>query len=165
MLHKCRVPSIWKGIRFTHYIYSSFYSIILKQPFAVRPFLLRSRKNPTPSLSLSFTSTTCPPWCRQTPCPRFPIWSLEERTVIALTQVLIHRFCRKPCKGTSALKDTFVPHSWGVRHYSQFTAQDNTTPLCPHSQPQTGPVLQMMNMTSTDGLMRRRFLRIQSTGW
>ena len=33
MLHKCWVPSIWRDVRITHYLYSSFYSITLKQLF------------------------------------------------------------------------------------------------------------------------------------
>lgn len=33
VLHKSRVPCIWRVIRFTHYLYSSFYSISLEQLF------------------------------------------------------------------------------------------------------------------------------------
>lgn len=57
MLHEHRVLSIWRDIRFTRYLYPSFYSTFLKWLFysanCCQAFLWRSRKSPAPSLPLS----------------------------------------------------------------------------------------------------------------
>jgi len=57
MLHECRVFKTRGNIRFTHHLYSSFYSTLLKKlfyhTFLVGLFLLRFRKSTAPSLPLS----------------------------------------------------------------------------------------------------------------
>lgn len=57
MPHEHREFSIWRVVRFTPYLYPSFYSILLKWLFysasCCRAFLWRCRKGPGPSLPLS----------------------------------------------------------------------------------------------------------------